>query len=216
MARNAWLAAFVMVALAAFGCAGNRQDGYPRQDDDRSRQEGAGQERPPAGKTPSGQDMPHANGDAGFAGDPDKFFLMMVGLGNTAEIEAGQLAEGRATSEEVRQFARRMIDDHGKANRELADLAKSKGVNLPAKSGEVHAMIAAHLSKLSGRDFDQEYIAIMAADHAKVVSIFETKARMARDADIRAWATKTLPTLQEHLKMAREINEKLGEDAPAK
>lgn len=155
----------------------------------------------------AGQERP--GGEAGqareAAGDPDKFFLVQAAFMNLAEIEAGRVAADRAAGPEVKEFARKMVEEHTKAQRELAELAKKKGVEVPSKPDEAHAMAVAHLSKLQGRTFDREYLALMTASHAKAVSLFESKARMARDPDIRAWAERTLPALREHWRMARDL-----------
>lgn len=143
------------------------------------------------------------------AGNPDRFFITSAGLANLAEIRTGQLATERATNPEVRRYAQTMIEQHRKANQELADLARQKGIDLPDRVDEAHAIDATHLTNVSAADFDREYMGLMVAEHAKAVSLFEDKARKAQDADLRAFAQRTLPALQEHLRMAKDLNNRL-------
>lgn len=144
------------------------------------------------------------------AGDPDKFFLVQAALMNLAEVEIGRVAAERAASSEVKEFARKMVEEHTQANRELADLARKKGLELPGKAGDMPARVAAHLSKLQGQILEQEYLALMTAVHAMAVSLFESKVRLARDPDIRAWAERTLPVLREHWRVARDLSGKIA------
>ena len=143
-------------------------------------------------------------------GNPDKFFMAMASQVNASEIAAGRLATQRASSPQVKQYGQRMIDDHTKAQQELTQLAKQKGVTLPNRPDEMHVMMAAHLAELQGAQFDREYISGMTGDHAKVVSMFQDKAKLAMDPDVRAWAERMVPVLEEHLRTAREIGRSLG------
>jgi putative membrane protein len=133
----------------------------------------------------------------------DRKFVEKAAKGGMEEVELGQIAQQKAQNAEVKTFASRMVTDHGKANDELKSLASNKGVTLPApdadKSGKKHAD---ELNKKAADKFDHEYMEMMVKDHKKDVKEFEHAAKNAKDADLRAWAAKTLPTLQDHLKMA--------------
>jgi putative membrane protein len=111
--------------------------------------------------------------------------------------------------EDVKRFGHHMMEDHAKWNEDLAELARKKGIAIPSQPDEAQKKALAELAKLSGADFDKKYSGMMVADHAKAVALFEDKAKKAKDADIRAWAEKTVPKLQEHLKMARDLSAKL-------
>jgi putative membrane protein len=139
----------------------------------------------------------------------DKDFFVKAALGGMAEVSLGQLAAGKATSGEVKNFANHMVNDHGKANDELKDLAMTKGLALPADLPNEVKTISSELSRRVGRDFDSAYMSDMIQDHEKDVSEFEKAARELKDPDLKAWATKTLPTLQDHLRMAKETAAKL-------
>ena len=142
--------------------------------------------------------------------DPDKHFLMEAAQGGLAEVHLGQLAAQRATSAEVKQFGQRMVDDHGKANKELMQLADSEGVTLPKEMDSKAKETADRLSKLSGAEFDRAYMKEMVEDHTKDVSAFQRQAEQGKDQDVKGWAAKTLPTLQEHLQMAKTTAAKVG------
>jgi putative membrane protein len=102
------------------------------------------------------------------------------------------------------------VTDHGKATDELKSLAQQKNVTLPTELDAQHKATVARLSKLSGAAFDRAYMREMVTDHNKDVSAFKKQSTSASDADLKAWAGKTLPTLQEHQTMAKEINGKLA------
>jgi putative membrane protein len=133
----------------------------------------------------------------------DRQFIMEAARGGMAEVELGQLASDKAQSDAVKQFAQRMVTDHGKANDELKSLAQSKNVTLPAELDAKHKSTKDRLSKLSGAQFDRAYMQEMVSDHQKDVSEFRKQSQSAKDAELKAWAAKTLPTLQEHLQMAQ-------------
>jgi putative membrane protein len=143
------------------------------------------------------------------AGD-DAAFLKMVAQANLAEIAVGKLAVARGSSDAVKQYGQRMIDDHTKANDEVKKLAQSKGITLPTEPDAEHKAMADKLSSLSGAAFDEEFMSGMHADHAKVVAMFQDKAKNATDADVRAFASKTLPTLQQHLQSASALHKNVG------
>jgi putative membrane protein len=148
--------------------------------------------------------------DIRASGNPDHAFMMAAAQSNLAEIETGRLAMEKGSHPEVKQFGHHMVEDHGRANEELAELAKKKGVALPDKPDEAHQQDAARLKELSGAEFDKRYAGMMVADHVKAVALFEEKAKQAQDPDVRAFAEKTAPKLREHLKMARDLNAKVG------
>jgi putative membrane protein len=99
-----------------------------------------------------------------------------------------------------------MVEDHGKANDELKQLAAQKHVDLPAEPSAKHKAAKARLEKLAGEQFDKAYVADMLKDHKKDVSAFEKQSRAAKDPDVKSFAAKTLPTLQDHLKRVQSLN----------
>ena len=135
----------------------------------------------------------------------DKKFMREAAEGGLAEVELGKLATEKASSEEVKKFGQRMVDDHSKANEELKQLASSKNVNLPNEVSAKDKMTKERLSKLSGESFDRAYMQDMVKDHKKDVADFSRESKSAKDTDVKQFASKTLPTLKDHLKEAEGI-----------
>ena len=135
----------------------------------------------------------------------DRNFVMEAAMGGMMEVELGRIAAQQGMSDAVKQFGQRMVDDHSKANQELMTLASTKGITLPTTLGEKHRAHVTKLSGMTGRDFDREYVKMMVSDHRKDVNEFEKQSTRGTDADLKAFATKTLPTLQEHLRMAEAL-----------
>jgi putative membrane protein len=143
----------------------------------------------------------------------DAKFVHEAAAGGMAEVSLGKLAAGKATNPDVKQFAQRMVDDHSKANDELKALASQKGVTLPVDVDPAAKAIEGRLSKLSGETFDKAYMQDMVKDHDKDVAAFKHASTTAADADLKAWAAKTLPTLQEHQTLAKSLYAKVGAGA---
>jgi putative membrane protein len=135
----------------------------------------------------------------------DKEFVVNAGMAGLAEVQMGNLAVQKAQSADVKAFAQRMVTDHSKSNQELQQLATAKGLALAAElSGEMQQGLE-HLATLSGTEFDKAYMQHMVADHGKAVTLFQNGSTNAQDADLKAWATKTLPVLQEHATLAQQV-----------
>jgi putative membrane protein len=144
------------------------------------------------------------------AASPDQKFVLEAASGGMMEVQLGQLAVSKATNADVKQFGQRMVDDHSKANEELQGLASSKGITLPTALDAKQQAEVDKLSKMSGADFDHHYMMMMVTDHNKDVAAFERESKNGKDPDVKAWAAKTLPTLQEHQTMAKDIAAKVG------
>jgi len=135
----------------------------------------------------------------------DHDFIMDAAMGGMMEVELGRIAAQNGASEAVKQFGQRMVDDHSKANEELMTLATSKGITLPTTLDEKHKEHLTKFSSMTGADFDRAYGKEMLSDHRKDVSEFEKQSTKGTDPDLKAFATKTLPTLREHLQMAESL-----------
>jgi putative membrane protein len=168
----------------------------------------AAKQPPSSAKPAAGQTQTKETANA--VAPADRAFVREAAIGGMAEVDLGQLAASKAESPDVKQFGQRMVDDHGKANDELKSWASQKNVTLPTELDAKHKAEHAKLEKLSGAAFDRAYMASMVADHNKDVAAFTRESKTAKDADLKAWAAKTLPTLQEHQKMAKTINAKVG------
>jgi putative membrane protein len=140
---------------------------------------------------------------------PDEDFAKKAAAGGMMEVELGQLAAAKATSQDVKDFGNRMVTDHGKAGDELKSLASQKGLTLPSTPSAEETKTSNDLSKKTGAAFDKAYMSDMVKDHEKDAKEFEKAAKSIKDPDLKNWATKTLTVVQDHLKMAKDVNGKL-------
>ena len=137
-------------------------------------------------------------------------FAKTAAEGGMAEVDLGNLAVERAKNADVKSFGQRMVDDHSKANDELKSLAAQKNWTLPTSIDAKHRALKTRLSKLHDEAFDREYMREMVKDHDHDVAMFKRYAQHGGDADLKAWANKTLPTLEEHQSMAKSTAKGVG------
>ncbi|HEX4425836.1 MAG TPA: DUF4142 domain-containing protein [Terriglobales bacterium] len=135
----------------------------------------------------------------------DTKFIKEAAEGGMAEVALGQLAVEKGSSSDVKKFGQRMVDDHGKANDDLKQLASQKNVELPQDLNAKDNATKASLEKLSGQQFDQAYMKDMVKDHKKDIADFRRESRSAHDPDVKKFASQTLPTLEDHLKQAESV-----------
>jgi putative membrane protein len=124
---------------------------------------------------------------------------------NKAEVELGKMAEQKASSDAVKSFGKRMMKDHKQASEQLESIADRLGVTLPNKVNAKDQATKARLEKFSGNEFDQAYMRDMVKDHTKDVAEFQKASSTLSNPDVKNFAEQTLPTLQSHLKEARQI-----------
>lgn len=176
-------------------------------------------------KTKKSKSNPDAtNTKAGNAGDmnmktvarKDRMFMEKAAMGGLMEVDLGNAAKDKGQSQEVKDFGNRMVTDHSKANDELKALMTQKGLgvpsDLPAKDKSTDDKIKAK----TGADFDKAYMSHMVKDHDKDVKEFQNEAKNGTDPDVKAWAQKTVTTLEEHQKMANDIAQKVGAEGNMK
>lgn len=137
----------------------------------------------------------------------DREFVVHAANGGHAEVKLGELAEKRAANPKVKEFAARMIKDHTAANKKLVAAAKNQRVAVVAGFDRESRKMFMELSKLQGEAFDREYMKMMVDDHEKDVAMVEEFAKKATDPEIKKFCEDTLPTLREHLKMAKEVSD---------
>jgi putative membrane protein len=135
----------------------------------------------------------------------DKKFVREAAQGGLAEVELGKLATEKASNDEVKKFGQHMVDDHTKAGDELKEVASSEGIQIAQQLSAKDKLTKERLSKLSGEQFDKAYMADMVKDHTQDVADFERESRSGVNPDVKDFAAKTLPTLKDHLRQAREI-----------
>jgi putative membrane protein len=159
-----------------------------------------------------------SNGKMGSLSMADKQFIEKAAQGGMAEVEFGQMAKEKGSSDAVKRFGQRMVDDHTKANDQLKQLAANKGVDVPATLDAKDEATKMKLSKLSGEAFDRAYMKDMVTDHTKDVSEFKHESQSANDPAVKNFASETLPTLEDHLKSAKNVDSglKMATSASAK
>lgn len=135
----------------------------------------------------------------------DRNFIEDAAKSGMAEVAISRIAAEKAMNPQVKEFAQMMVKDHGGANSDLSALAASKGVMLPTKEPKTDKWTR----KKAGKDFDEDYMEKMIDDHDEAVEHFEREAKRGDDADVKAFAAKTLPTLQAHHARAKEIKKAL-------
>jgi putative membrane protein len=164
-----------------------------------------------AGQEPSSRQAQNPAGAK--SANADSVFMRTAAMDGLAEVEHGRLAAQNASAADVKQFAQRMVDDHSKANEELKGLASQKNVTLPTELDQKHRAMQDKLAKLKGAAFDRAYMSHMVMAHQQAVALFQREAKAGKDPDVKAWAAKTLPVLEEHHKSARTVSAAVGKTA---
>jgi putative membrane protein len=155
------------------------------------------------------EDATASGGQASTLSATDKAFVQDATEGNHAEIELSRVALEHASHPDVKKFAQHVIDDHTKIGDELSKLATEKMLKVDGTLSPKHNQGLSRISKLSGSEFDRQYMAAMVDDHVTTVTKFETEARAAQDQDLKSFAATNLPTLREHLEQARTLAAKV-------
>ncbi len=140
----------------------------------------------------------------------DKMFAMKAAQGGIAEVKTSQLAVQKTHNKRVMMVAKRMIKEHSAANEELKTVAQDKGMTLPSDTDPKHKAALAKLSRLSGAAFDKAYMAGQEKDHAATVKLFENEIATGQDKDVTAFASKNLPTIEDHTRMIFQVGSSLG------
>lgn len=133
----------------------------------------------------------------------DNDFAMKAAQGGAAEVELGKLAQTQGADPKIKEFGEKMATDHAKADDELKTAAS--GMNLPQEPDKKQKSAEEKLSKLQGDKFDKEYARMMLKDHEEDIALFKKEANSGQDPNLKAYAQKTLPTLEEHLRMAQDL-----------
>ncbi|MCU0757857.1 MAG: DUF4142 domain-containing protein [Steroidobacteraceae bacterium] len=151
------------------------------------------------------QSAASASGSASVGNITPQQFAMQAAEGGMAEVQLSELARKQAGSAEVREFAERMIADHGKANAELKAIAKQKGITLPKDLNAEHRATLKSLQDKKGAEFDEAYMAAMKKDHVKTIALLQAaNGPSFEDAALKAFASKQLPIVQQHHDMVEK------------
>ncbi|HEY9810068.1 MAG TPA: DUF4142 domain-containing protein [Halomicronema sp.] len=158
---------------------------------------------PGSSNTPENSNRSEDVNRSNMVSESDRMFMMKAAKNGMTEVQLGQMAVQKASSEAVREFGQRMVEHHSQANRELMQLAAEKGMTLPNDIGDENREVMSQLSQLSGVEFDRAYMEEMLRAHNKDLSMFQTQAQQGQDSDIKSWASQKVPTLETHLAMVR-------------
>jgi len=146
----------------------------------------------------------------------DSAFAKKAAMGGMEEVQLGQLAAQKASDPDVKSFGQRMVDDHTKANSQLMQIASQKGMTLPTAMSATQQKDMDKLNGLSGAAFDKAYVAMMVKDHKKDVAEFKKESKSGKDSDVKSFASSTLPTLEDHLKMVQDISSRMSKSGSSK
>ncbi len=141
-------------------------------------------------------------------GSGDKAFAMKAAQDGLAEVQLGKLAAEKGSDADVKSFAQQMVDDHTKANDQLKSLAQQENMTLPETIDSKDQATYDKLSKMSGAAFDKAYMTNMVKDHQMDVKEFQHESDKGQDANIKNFASQTLPILQSHLEHAKSVQSK--------
>src|ERR1700733_14989152 len=145
----------------------------------------------------------------------DTQFAKKAAQGGIAEVKLGQLAQEKGTSDSVKKFGQRMVEDHTKAGDELKKAAVHEDINLPDDVRAKDKVTYDALSKLSGAAFDRAYAREMVKDHEEDIADFSKEASGGQKPALKDFASQTLSTLQDHLKQAREMRQNVAASNPS-
>lgn len=135
----------------------------------------------------------------------DLQFSREAAAAGVAEVQFGELALKKSSNDRVKNLARHIVDDHRKADAELASLGNQKQIALPTEPSADASKAYTKLRKESGRAFDQAWTKMMIKDHQDAIKLFTAEASKGKDSDLRKFAATALPTLQSHLDSAEQI-----------
>jgi putative membrane protein len=140
----------------------------------------------------------------------EKAFIKDAASSGDMEVELGKVAQQNASSQAVKDFGKKMETDHSQAGEELKAIAQKNNVQLPSEMERKHKLTVEKLSKLNGDEFDKKYMQDMVKDHKMDVAKFKKASKKVKDPELKQFVDKTLPTLEQHLELAKETATKVG------
>jgi len=201
---------FHAVAIAALGsmCMAQSNAGTGRGMG--QQQQGVGQQQPGMERQNGGIPPSMGSNTMDNSKSPDQTFITKAAQGGLAEVTFGNLAKQNGSSDAVKEFGNRMVTDHSQANDQLRQLAQQKGITLPSHMDAKDKRVNKLLQSKQGAAFDQAYIRDMVEDHEADVAEFRKEATNGKDPEVKAWAQKTLPVLEQHLATAKQVAGQVG------
>lgn len=165
-----------------------------------------GSNTPSNTNTPSGgSNTPGRENTQSSLSSRDRNFINQAAQVGMLEVQLGQLATQRGSTNTVKQYGQRMVNEHTQANQQLMQLARQKGVTPPTNLDNQHKAVMNRISNLSGANFDDAYMKVMIDSHNQAIALFQAQSQQGQDPDLKAWATKLVPNLQAHLQMANQM-----------
>ena len=152
---------------------------------------------------------------SGTVAPEESSFARQACQAGVAEMEIAKMAARNTKNEAVRSLARKLVEDHAAAEKELNQLFIQKGLRADPKLAENLETSISRLSTLKGGEFDQAFKQQVIEDHEKAIALFEKQAQQGEDPDLKAFAQKHLPHLREHLEMARALPIGSDTDGPS-
>ena len=129
---------------------------------------------------------------------PDAEFATKAAVGNVFEVEQAKLALERATDQRLKDFAQKMIRDHGDAEKKLTAAAEKAGIKPPMALDKPHQAKLDNLKTFTGTDFDKIYIADQIAAHAETVALLSDYKQNGQNSSLTSWAKDALPIVKNH------------------
>jgi putative membrane protein len=170
----------------------------------------------PASKSTSATSATAKSSTRSSSTAPDVHFAKEAAQGGMAEVKLGQLAQEKGSNDSVKSFGKRMVDDHSKAGDKLKEVASRESITLPNDLSAKDQATYDQLSKLNGAAFDRAYARDMVKDHETDVAAFERETNGGKNNSLKSFASETLPTLQDHLKQAKEMMKTVSSATAAK
>jgi putative membrane protein len=158
----------------------------------------------PAGMSPDTPGKEMAQPAPEGSNTQDKLFVRQAAVGGRAEVELGKIAQKKASTDSVRQFAQHMVDAHSKNSQQLMRAGKGLNPELPKDLDPEHLRIRDELNKKSGKDFDVAYIASQLTDHQRTANLLQWHISSGQNEALKKYSIETLPVVMEHLEMAKE------------
>ena len=167
---------------------------------------GGGSTTPNNTNTPGGSSTTPGRGNTQSSlSSTDRNFINQAAQLGMLEVQLGQLAMQRGSSNTVKQYGQRMVNEHTQANQQLMQLSSQKGVTPSTNLDNQHKAAINRISSLSGKSFDNAYMEEMINSHNQAIALFQAQSQQGQDPDLKAWATKLVPNLQAHLQMANQM-----------
>jgi putative membrane protein len=168
----------------------------------------------PAGMSPDTPGKEMAQPAPAGSNTQDKLFVRQAALGGQAEVDFGKLAQTKASTPAVREFAKHMVDAHTQGNQKLMRAGRGLNPDLPKQLDPEHQTVRNELQKAAGKDFDIAYIASQVQDHQRTANLLQWHIGSGQNEALKKYSMETLPEVMEHLELAKEQFAMLTSGAP--